>query len=99
MDSLNQVKNWSNGKPIWSNGQYEITNARPANVLKGKDGKLYFVDVIAHSTEYLNKKNETTNGNQVKDKNDEVVDLSEGQRLHGMFMVTKVLLSGLSVGQ
>lgn len=74
-------KNWSNGKPIWSNGQYEITNARPANVLKGKDGKLYFVDVIAHSTEYLNKKNETTNGNQVKDKNDEVVDLSEGSKI------------------
>ena len=47
------VRSWSNGHEVWSNGKYELFDARPANVLKGKDGNLYFVDAIPHSVEYL----------------------------------------------
>ena len=50
---LSGVRDWSNGHKVWSNGKYEIFDARPANVLKGKDGKLYFIDVVPHSVEYL----------------------------------------------
>ena len=37
----------------WTNDVYIIEDARPANVLKGKDGNLYFIDTIPHSVEYF----------------------------------------------
>lgn len=51
---LSSVRNWSNSHPVWSNGVYELFDARPANVLKKDSGKLYFIDVIPHSVEYMN---------------------------------------------
>jgi len=43
------VREWSNEHEVWSNGKYELFDARPANVLMGKDGNLYFIDTIPHS--------------------------------------------------
>ncbi|GHT47884.1 hypothetical protein AGMMS49965_26080 [Bacteroidia bacterium] len=51
--NLDGVRKWSNGHEVWSNGKYEIADARPANVLKGKNGELYFIDTIPHSVEYM----------------------------------------------
>ena len=48
----NGIREWSNGHEVWSNGVYELFDARPANVLMGKDGNLYFIDTIPHSVEY-----------------------------------------------
>lgn len=53
---LSGTRDWSNGHKVWSNGKYELFDARPANVLMGKDGQLYFIDTIPHSVEYMNKK-------------------------------------------
>jgi hypothetical protein len=39
----------------WTNDIYIIADARPANVLKGKDGNLYFIDTIPRSVEYFKK--------------------------------------------
>jgi hypothetical protein len=57
------IRDWSNGHEVWSNGKYELFDARPANVLKGKDGVLYFIDTIPHSIEYItqNKENKFVN--------------------------------------
>ncbi|MCL2329513.1 MAG: hypothetical protein FWC39_13515 [Bacteroidetes bacterium] len=49
------VRSWSNGHTIWSNGVYELFDARPANVLVGKDDILYFVDTIPHSVAYMER--------------------------------------------
>ena len=46
--NLDGVRSWSNGHEVWSNGVYELFDARPANVLKGKDKNLYFIDTIPH---------------------------------------------------
>jgi hypothetical protein len=51
---LNGVRDWSNGHEVWSNGVYELFDARPANVLKGNNGELYFIDTIPHSVDYMN---------------------------------------------
>ena len=51
--ALAGIRNWSNGHQVWSNGVFELFDARPANVLKGFDGQLYFVDTFPHSTEYM----------------------------------------------
>lgn len=58
---LDGTRAWSNGHQVWSNGIYELYDARPANVIKGKDGKLHFFDTIPHSVAYMNKvkQNET----------------------------------------
>jgi len=50
---LSGKRNWSNGHQVWSNGIFELFDARPANVLKGFDGQLYFVDTFPHSIEYM----------------------------------------------
>jgi hypothetical protein len=49
---------WLEGKTLkhWTNVKYIIEDARPANVLKGKDGRLYFIDTIPHSVGYMAKK-------------------------------------------
>lgn len=39
----------------WTNEKYIIEDARPANVLMGKDGNLYFVDTIPHSVAYMSQ--------------------------------------------
>ncbi|MDR1562204.1 MAG: hypothetical protein LBS54_03825 [Dysgonamonadaceae bacterium] len=52
---LDGVREWSNGHEVWSNGKYELFDARPANVLKGKDGMLYFIDTFPHSISYMNQ--------------------------------------------
>lgn len=49
------TRNWSNGHEVWGNTQYELFDARPANVLKGKDGNLYFIDAIPHTVEEARK--------------------------------------------
>lgn len=49
------VREWSNGHEVWSNGVYELFDARPANVLKGRDGSLYFIDTYPHSVAYMNQ--------------------------------------------
>ena len=49
------VRDWSNGHEVWSNGVYELFDARPANVLKGRDGSLYFIDTYPHSVAYMNQ--------------------------------------------
>jgi hypothetical protein len=54
---LDGTREWSNGHPVWSNGEYELFDARPANVLKGKDGNLYFIDTFPHSVEYMRAEN------------------------------------------
>jgi len=51
--SLSNLRSWSNGHKVWSNGVFELFDARPANVLKGFDGQLYFVDTFPHSVEYM----------------------------------------------
>lgn len=51
------TRGWSNGHIVWSNGRYELYDARSANVLKGKDGNLYFVDAFPHSVEYMQSEN------------------------------------------
>jgi hypothetical protein len=56
---LGGTRSWSNGHPIWSNGVYELFDARPANVLVGKDNILYFVDTIPHSVAYMEGVNQT----------------------------------------
>ena len=48
------TRRWSNEHEVWSNGVYELFDARPANVLKGKDGNLYFIDTVTHSVAYMN---------------------------------------------
>ena len=53
---LNGTRSWSNGHNVWSNGIYELFDARPANVLIGKDGNLYFVDTVPYSVAYMNEK-------------------------------------------
>ena len=63
---LSGKRDWSNGHEVWSNGKFELFDARPANVLKGKDGELYFIDTIPHSVEYMNQnkqQNEIINNN------------------------------------
>jgi len=45
---LSGIRSWSNNHEVWSNGEYELFDARPANVLKGKNGELYFIDTIPH---------------------------------------------------
>lgn len=52
--ALSSIRSWSNHHPVWSNGVYELFDARPANVLMGEDGNLYFVDTVPHSVEYMN---------------------------------------------
>ncbi|GHT32895.1 hypothetical protein FACS189434_05760 [Bacteroidia bacterium] len=52
---LDGIRTWANLHEVWSNGKYEMFDVRPANVLKGKDGNLYFFDTIPHSVEYMNK--------------------------------------------
>jgi len=47
------LRAWSNGHFVWSNGVYEFFDARPANVLTGKDGNLFFIDSIVHSVAYI----------------------------------------------
>ena len=64
------VREWSNEHEVWSNGVYELFDARPANVLMGKDGNLYFIDTIPHSVEYLND-NVVDNKNNTNFANDE----------------------------
>jgi hypothetical protein len=51
--TLTSSRNWSNGHKVWSNGVFELFDARPANVLKGFDGQLYFVDTFPHSVQYM----------------------------------------------
>jgi hypothetical protein len=51
--TLTVSRNWSNGHKVWSNGVFELFDARPANVLKGFDGQLYFVDTFPHSIKYM----------------------------------------------
>ncbi len=50
---LDGKRGWSNEHPVWTNGKYELFDARPANVLKDEDGSLYFIDVVPHSVEYM----------------------------------------------
>jgi hypothetical protein len=50
---ISGTRSWSNGHEVWSNGKFELFDARPANVLKGNDGELYFVDTFPHSVEYM----------------------------------------------
>lgn len=65
---LDGTRKWSNGHQVWSNGVYEIYDARPANVLK-KRNVLYFFDTVPHSVEYMNqskaKSNEATPGQNI----------------------------------
>jgi hypothetical protein len=51
---LSGTRGWSNEHSVWSNGTYELFDARPANVLMGRDGNLYFIDTIPHLIEYMN---------------------------------------------
>lgn len=46
---LDSMRPWSNMHEVWSNGKYELFDARPANVLKKSDGTLFYIDTIAHS--------------------------------------------------
>lgn len=57
---LSGPRDWSNGNKVWTNGIYEIYDARPANVLKTEDNILHFIDVVPHSIAYLNSKPEVT---------------------------------------
>jgi hypothetical protein len=57
---LDGARIWSNYSDVWSNGEYEIYDARPANVLKGNDGNLYFIDTFPHSVEYLKGEKQST---------------------------------------
>lgn len=50
---LSGIRSWSNGHQVWSNGIYELFDARPANVLRGFDGQLYFVDTFPHAVKYM----------------------------------------------
>jgi len=50
---LSGSRSWSNGHQVWSNGVFELFDARPANVLKGNNEELYFVDTFPHSIEYM----------------------------------------------
>jgi hypothetical protein len=50
---LDGVRKWSNEHAVWSNGVYELFDTCPANVLKGNNGELYFIDTIPHSVDYL----------------------------------------------
>ncbi|MDR3309228.1 MAG: hypothetical protein LBS80_04660, partial [Tannerella sp.] len=59
---LDGKRSLANLHEVWSNGSYEIFDARPANVLKGKDGELYFIDTIPHSVEYMNNSNMSDSG-------------------------------------
>jgi len=40
---------------VSADGQIEITDARPDNVLTGQDGRLYFIDTIIKDSEFTNK--------------------------------------------
>lgn len=50
---MGSARLWSNGHGVWSNGKFELFDARPANVLVGKDGILYFIDTFTHSVDYF----------------------------------------------
>jgi hypothetical protein len=39
----------SDGMPGWTNGEYEIWDAEPRNVLVDRDGNLYFIDTVVNS--------------------------------------------------
>ncbi|WP_332457544.1 LPD38 domain-containing protein [Petrimonas sp.] len=52
---LSAPRSWSNEHEVWSNGIYELFDARPANVLKGNEGQLYFIDTFPHSVEYMSQ--------------------------------------------
>lgn len=54
--TLSGSRTWSNSHPVWSNGVYELFDARPANVLVGKDGNLYFIDTVLHSINYIEQR-------------------------------------------
>ena len=54
--TLSGSRTWSNSHPVWSNGIYELFDARPANVLVGKDGNLYFIDTVPHSINYIEQR-------------------------------------------
>jgi hypothetical protein len=54
--SLSGSRIWSNSHKVWSNKVFELFDARPANVLKGFDGQLYFVDTFPHSIKYMQQK-------------------------------------------
>ena len=54
--TLSGSRTWSNSHPVWSNGVYELFDARPANVLVGKDGTLYFIDTVPHSINYIEQR-------------------------------------------
>ena len=43
---------------VSTDGQIEITGARPDNVLTGQDGRLYFIDTIIKDSEFANKSSE-----------------------------------------
>lgn len=51
--TISGLRSWSNGHKVWSNGVFELFDARPANVLKGFDRQLYFVDTFPHSVKYM----------------------------------------------
>src|SRR5690606_27067437 len=71
---LDGTRDWSNGHEVWSNGRYELYDARPANVVMGKDGKLYFIDAVPHSVEYMSKSKPDT-----LEKQEEPVKAKGGQ--------------------
>ncbi|HRE53101.1 MAG TPA: hypothetical protein PK339_16910, partial [Flavitalea sp.] len=72
-------RNWSNGHPVWSNGQYELFDARPANVLVGKDKKLYFIDTFPHSVSYMNGGAQLSNKEAAKKLADKIRALKSGR--------------------
>jgi hypothetical protein len=39
----------SDGEKGWTNGKYELWDAEPRNVLKDKNGNLYFIDTVVNS--------------------------------------------------
>ncbi|MBS9767056.1 MAG: hypothetical protein KGV44_05905 [Flavobacteriaceae bacterium] len=57
---------WSNGHEVWSNGKYEIFDARPANVIVDKNGTLRYIDTYPRSVESTTKSN-TENDNNLID--------------------------------
>ncbi len=88
---LSGTRDWSNGHKVWSNGKYELYDARPANVVVDKGGDLRFIDTYPHSVSYMSK-------NSIKDAESNVeTKPSEKQKEAGNYRKGHVKIQGFDI--
>ncbi len=88
---LSGTRDWSNGHKVWSNGKYELYDARPANVVVDKGGDLRFIDAYPHSVAYMSK-------NSIKDAESSVeTKPTEKQKEAGNYKKGHVKVFGFDI--